>query len=228
MTQAGDSASVDIDLTNCENIPETGIQNDFDLVSLASTHDSIMLYDDQNVEEVQSFTHGSVTLTARKDDEAMEEPEEAVVETAMEVKVEEEEKKYAGRLTEKKKAKPIPDRPLDVTPVDQADEKLALASEKAEDRAWLDPTDLSFRIPFRNVNNNGRLLQISKKLSYFLRGHPLEYNLPCPELNFLDMSVEWEELMKFTRRKIWELEDWEVLQVVRSSDTRRFQIQVAP
>ena len=35
------------------------------------------------------------------------------------------------------------------------------------------------------------------------------------------MSVEWNELMK-----IWELEEWEVLQVVRSSDTRRFQIQV--
>ena len=55
----------------------------------------------------------------------------------------------------------------------------------------------------------------------------MEYNLPCPSFNFLDLSVEWEELMTYMRGKIWELEDWEVLQVVRSSDSRRFQIQVA-
>ena len=78
-----------------------------------------------------------------------------------------------------------------------------------------------------NVNKSGRHMQISKKLSHFLRGHPMEYGHPCPQCNFLDLSVEWGDLMNFMKQKIWNLEGWEVLQVVRSSDSRRFQIQVA-
>ena len=125
----------------------------------------------------------------------------------------------------KKPSGSIPIRPKDVPKDDVAAEKLQQATERDEEKVWLDPNDLAGRIPFKNVNNSGRLLQISKKLSYFLRGHPMEYNLPCPSFNFLDLSVEWEELMTYMRGKIWELEDWEVLQVVRSSDSRRFQIQ---
>ena len=235
MIQAGDSTFDHVDLTNWETVPEAGTtnENDFDLVSLASRHESIILDDETNVEEVESFTHGSVTLTARKDDVEMKDPKEAAADDLAEVKVEKEEDTHAGRpaeplqATTKKKSKPIPERPLKVTKIDQAEEKLAVAAEQAEDRVWLDPTDLSYRIPYKNVKNSGRLLQASKKLSYFLRGHPLEYGYPCPEFNFLDLSVKWDDLMTHMRSKIWELEDWEVLQVVRSSDTRRFQIQVA-
>ena len=193
--------------------------------------ESIILDDDQNIEEVESFTQGSVTLTARKDDVDMKEPEKTTTKDPVEVKVEKEEEKQAGRPAEvlmastKKEFKPVPERPLEVKKIDNVEERLARA--QAEDRVWLDPTDLSFRFPYKNVNNNGRLLQILKKLSYFLRGHPLEYGHPCPDFNFLDLSVKWEDLMEHMKKKVWELEDWEVLQVVRSSDTRRFQVQVA-
>ena len=237
MSQADDSTFDHVDLTNWETVPETGINNEFDVLSMASTHETVILDDDQNIEEVESFTKGSVTLTARRDDVEMKEPEEKAEGEAVKIKEEKEEKeeeKQAGRPAEtlmtatvKKKAKPVPERPLEVKKIDHAEERLARAVQQAEDRVWLDPTDLSFRFPFKNVNNHGRLLQISKKLSYFLRGHPLEYGHPCPEFNFLDLSVKWEDLMEHMKQKVWGLEDWEVLQVVRSSDTRRFQIQVA-
>ena len=233
MHQADDTTFDHVDLTNWETVPETGITNEFDIISMASTHETVILDDDQNVEEVESITIGSVTLTARKDDVEMKEPEEKTEEKPGEEKEEKEEEKQAGRpaevlmATTKKKSQPVPERPLEVKKIDHADERLARAVEQAEDRVWLDPTDLSFRFPYKNVNNHGRLLQISKKLSYFLRGHPLEYGLPCPNFNFLDLSVNWEDLMDHMKQKVWGLEDWEVLQVVRSSDTRRFQVQVA-
>ena len=236
MHEAGDSTFEHVDLTNWETVPETGIANEFDVLSMASTHETVILDDEQNVDEVESFTAGSVTLKARKEDEEMKAPEEkteADPKEIKEVKKEKEEEKQAGRPADvlmastKKKSQPIPERPLEVKKIDNAEERLARAVEKAEDRVWLDPADLSFRFPYKNVNNHGRLLQISKKLSYFLRGHPLEYGHPCPEFNFLDLSVNWEDLMDHMKRKVWDLEDWEVLQVIRSSDTRRFQIQVA-
>ena len=180
----------------------------------------MILDDDQNVDEVESFTAGSVTLTARKDDEEMKGPEEKTeadpkeIKDVKEEKEEKEEEKQAGRpadvlmATTKKKSQPIPERPLEVKKIDNAEERLARAVEMAEDKVWLDPADLSFRFPYKNVNNNGRLLQVSKKLSYFLRGHPLEYGLPCPDFNFLDLSVNWEDLMNHMKQKVWGLEDW--------------------
>ena len=33
--------------------------------------------------------------------------------------------------------------------------------------------------------------------------------------------------MNFMKQKVWDLKDWEVLQVIHSSDSRRFQVQVA-
>ncbi len=241
MIEAEDSTFDHVDLTQWENVPEAGIQNEYDALSI-STHETIELDDEENLEVVESFTAGKVTLKARQDDVDMtdeatipekpdtdvkEEPTDDVKKedpAAVESKKEVSEEKHTGRSAEelkattKKKSKPIPERPVKVTKIDAVEEKLSSAAEKAEDRVWLDPADLSFRVPFRNVNNSGRLVQISKKLSYFLRGHPLEYGLPCPEFNFLDLSVKWDDLM--------DLKEWEVLEVIRSSDTRRFQLQV--
>ena len=217
MNPPDDSAFDEVDLSKWETVPERGVENEFDKISL-TTEESIILNDEENIEEVESFTQGSVTLKARDDTTMTEEAE------AQEIK--QEEQKHAGRPAEKPSGS-IPTRPKDLPKDDAAAEKLQQATERDEEKVWLDPNDLAGRIPYKNVNNSGRLLQISKKLSYFLRGHPMEYNLPCPSFNYLDLSVEWEELMTFMRGKIWELEDWEVLQVVRSSDSRRFQIQVA-
>ena len=202
MNPPDDSAFEEVDLSKWETVPERGVENEFDKISL-TTEESIILNDEENVEEVESFTQGSVTLKARDDTVMTEEAE------AQEIK--QEEQKHAGRPAEKPSGS-IPTRCKDLPKDDAAAEKLQQATERDEEKVWLDPNDLAGRIPYKNVNNSGRLLQISKKLSYFLRGHPMEYNLPCPSFNYLDLSVEWEELMTFMRGKIWELEDWEVLQ----------------
>ena len=56
---------------------------------------------------------------------------------------------------------------------DAAKLKLEQAKERLEDSVWLDPTDLNSRIPYKNVNANGRLREISGKMSMYLRGHAL-------------------------------------------------------
>lgn len=105
-----------------------------------------------------------------------------MTEIVEEAEKKEKDEKKAGRPADKPKGS-IPLRPKD----DIAAEKLQRATEKDEEKVWLDPDDLAGRIPYRNANNSGRLLQISKKLSYYPRGHPLEYDLPCPECNVLDL-----------------------------------------
>ena len=84
------------------------------------------------------------------------------------------------------------------------------AKERLEDAVRLDPTDLNSRIPDKNINANGRLREISGKMSKYLRGHALADGLPSPDMDFTNLSMDWVEL----------------LQVIRSSDTRRFQLQV--
>ena len=79
---------------------------------------------------------------------------------------------------------------------DAAKLKLPQAKEKLEDAVWLDPSDLNGRIPYKNVKSNGRLREISGKMSKFLRGHALADGLPSPDMNFADLSKDWVELTK--------------------------------
>ena len=109
---------------------------------------------------------------------------------------------------------------------DVAKLKLEQAKERLEDSVWLDPTDLNSRIPYKNVNANGRLREISGKMSMYLRGHALADGYPSPEMDFTDLSMDWVELRNHLNNKIRNVVDWEILQVIRSSDTRRFQLQV--
>ena len=50
-------ATEEVDLSNWETVPERGVENEFDKISL-TTEESIILNDDVNVEEVESFTQG--------------------------------------------------------------------------------------------------------------------------------------------------------------------------
>ena len=77
MNPPDDSAFEEVDLSKWETVPERGVENEFDKVSL-TTEESIILDDDENIEEVESFTQGSVTLKAR-DDTVMTEVAEAQV-----------------------------------------------------------------------------------------------------------------------------------------------------
>ena len=60
----------------------------------------------------------------------------------------------------------------------------------------------------------------------FLRGHALADGRPSPEMDFTNLSMDWVELRHHLSNKIRNVVDWEILQVIRSSDTRRFQLQV--
>ena len=85
-------ATEEVDLSNWETVPERGVENEFDKISL-TTEESIILNDDVNIEEVESFTQGSVTLTARADT--------AMTDVAGVSEVKQEETMHAGRPAEK-------------------------------------------------------------------------------------------------------------------------------
>ena len=91
MNPPDDSAFEEVDLSKWETVPERGVENEFDKVSL-TTEESIILDDELNIEEVESFTQGSVTLKARDDTVMTDEAE------AQEIK--QEEQKHAGRPAE--------------------------------------------------------------------------------------------------------------------------------
>ena len=100
---------------------------------------------------------------------------------------------------------------------DAAKLKLEKAKEKLEDSVWLDPNDLNSRIPYKNINANGRLREISGKMSMFLRGHALADGRPSPEMDFTNLSMDWVELRHHLGNKIRNVVDWEILQVIRST-----------
>lgn len=79
----------------------------------------------------------------------------------------------------------------------------------------------------RHTDSNGRLREISRKLWYYLRGHALADSLPSPEMDFTDLPMDWNEVREYLCRKSQNVVDWEILQVIRSSDAPHFQLQVA-
>ena len=139
MNPPDDSAFDEVDLSKWETVPERGVENEFDKVSL-TTEESIILNDEENVEEVESFTQGSVTLKARDDTTMTEEAE------AQEMK--QEEQKHAGRPAEKPSGS-IPTRPKDIPKDDVAAEKLQQATERDEEKVWLDQMTWPAAFPTR-------------------------------------------------------------------------------
>lgn len=118
----------EVDLSNWETVPDPGAANvmdDIDLISVTA-NETVELDDEENVESV-AFT---VTLKPRDDAN-----EERVTEQEAEPKLEEEVVKRPAE----KSANPIPDRPAEADARDVAAEKLEQATERAEDRVWLDP-----------------------------------------------------------------------------------------
>ena len=94
---------------------------------------------------------------------------------------------------------------------DAAKTKLEQAKERLEDAVWLDPTDLNGRIPYKNINANGRLREIPEKKSKYLRGHALADGLPSPDMDFTNLSMDWMEIRNHLCNKIRNVVDWEIL-----------------
>ena len=68
---------------------------------------------------------------------------------------------------------------------------------------------------------------LSTKMSYVLRGHALSYGARSPDIDPMDMSMEFEAVMKTLGHYVSYPKVREVLSIVRNSDARRFQVKVA-
>ena len=109
---------------------------------------------------------------------------------------------------------------------DAALKKLEEATERKEGAVWLDPDDMASRIP-REYCGQGRMRFLSTKMSYVLRGHALSYGARSPDIDPMDMSMDFDAVMRTLAHYVSYPKVREVLSIVRNSDTRRFQVKVA-
>ena len=145
--------------------------------------------------------------------------------------------KPVGRPAEKKmpkpekrkapelKAMPRTKAPRLSAEADAALKKLEEATEKQEGAVWLDPNDMASRIP-KEYCGQGRMRFISTKMSYVLRGHALSYGARSPDIDPMDMSMDFDAVMRTLGYYVSYPKIREVLSIVRNSDTRRFQVKV--
>ena len=124
------------------------------------------------------------------------------------------------------KAMPRQKAPRLSVEADAALRKLEEATERQEGAVWLDPDDMANRIP-KEYCGQGRMRFISTKMSYILRGHALSYGARSPDIDPMDMSMDFEAVMKTMAHYVSYPKVREVLSIVRNSDTRRFQVKVA-
>jgi len=124
------------------------------------------------------------------------------------------------------KAMPRQKAPRLSVEADAALRKLEEATERQEGAVWLDPNDMANRIP-KEYCGQGRLRFLSTKLSYVLRGHALSYGARSPDIDPMDMSMDFDAVMKTMAHYVSYPKVSEVLSIVRNSDTRRFQVKVA-
>ena len=68
---------------------------------------------------------------------------------------------------------------------------------------------------------------ISTKMSYILRGYALSYGARSPDIDPMDMSMDFEAVMKTLGHYVSSPKIREVLSIVRNNDSRRFQVKVA-
>ena len=124
------------------------------------------------------------------------------------------------------KAMPRQKAPRLSVEADAALRKLEEATERQEGAVWLDPNDMANRIP-KEYCGQRRLRFLSTKLSYVLRGHALSYGARSPDIDPMDMSMDFDAVMKTMAHYVSYPKVSEVLSIVRNSDTRRFQVKVA-
>ena len=124
------------------------------------------------------------------------------------------------------KAMPRQKAPRLSVEADAALRKLEEATERQEGAVWLDPEDMANRIP-KEYCGQGRMRFLSTKMSYVLRGHALSYGARSPDIDPMDMSMDFEAVMKTMAHYVSYPKVREVLSIVRNSDSRRFQVKVA-
>ena len=119
------------------------------------------------------------------------------------------------------KAMPRQKAPRLSVEADAALRKLEEATERQEGAVWLDPDDMANRIP-KEYCGQGRMRYLSTKMSYVLRGHALSYGARSPDIDPMDMPMDFEAVMKTMAHYVSYPKVREVLSIVRNSDSRRF------
>ena len=98
------------------------------------------------------------------------------------------------------------------------------AEEQCE---WLEVEDMG-HVPKVNMDRDYRLVAISKKMSYFLRGGAFKDGKPHPPFRGIDLSVEFDALVRHLNDRIANVRPWEVMVCIRNNNTRRFRVMVGP
>ena len=83
-------------------------------------------------------------------------------------------------------------------------------------------------VPKVNMDRDYRLVAISKKMSYFLQGGAFKDAKPHPPFRGIDLSVEFDALVRHLNDRIANVMPWEVMICIRNNNTRRFRVMVGP
>ena len=78
------------------------------------------------------------------------------------------------------------------------------------------------------MDRDYRLVAISKKMSYFLQGGAFKDGKPHPPFRGIDLSVEFDALVRHLNDRIANVMPWEVMICIRNNNTRRFRVMVGP
>ena len=78
------------------------------------------------------------------------------------------------------------------------------------------------------MDRDYRLVAISKKMSYFLRGGAFKDGKLHPPFRGIDLSVEFDALVRHLNDRIANVMPWEVMICIRNNNTRRFRDGWAP
>ena len=94
-----------------------------------------------------------------------------------------------------------------------------------DDQFWLGPENLTQHVKPINCRW-GRGNLISRRMAYHLRGHALTRGRRAPNFDPLDMGVHVDDLITLLRHEVQGVSLYEVIQVVRSNMTGRYQVKV--
>ena len=94
-----------------------------------------------------------------------------------------------------------------------------------DEQSWIGPAELQHHVKFVSTRY-GRPNLISRRMSYHLRGHAFTRGRRVPKFDPLDLGVKLDELLELLRYEVCQVSLRELLQVVRSNATGRYEVKV--
>ena len=94
-----------------------------------------------------------------------------------------------------------------------------------DEQCWIGPAELQNHVKFVSARY-GRPNLISRRMAYHLRGHAFTRGRRVPKFDPLDLGVKLDELLELLRYEVCQVSLRELLQVVRSNATGRYEVKV--